>query len=139
MLNDSRSDLDAALTDLSVAVGDVQRFVAGSRDQTAEQIQRLANVTQNLVDHRLDLENVLHVAPNAFANAYNIYNPDTGSTIGRFVLNNFSNPVQFVCAAIGAIENVTAPETGEAVRAVPRARRCDCSTSTTCRSRSTRT
>ncbi len=34
VVNDSRSDLDAALTDLSVALGEVQRFVAGSRNQT---------------------------------------------------------------------------------------------------------
>ena len=78
VLDDSRSDLDAALKDLSVAVGEVQRFIAGSRDKPAEPIQRLANVTQNLADHKTDLENVLHVAPNAFANAYNFYNPDTG-------------------------------------------------------------
>lgn len=114
VLNDNRSDLDAALTDLSSAVGEVRRFVAGSRDQTAESIQRLANVTQTLVDHKLDLENVLHVAPNAFANYYNFYNSDTGDNVGTFVLNNFSNPTQFVCSAIGAIENATAPDTAKA-------------------------
>ena len=113
VIDDSRSDLDAALSDLSVAVGDVQRFVAGVRDPTAEQVQRLADVTQNLVDHKLALENVLHVAPNAFANFYNIYNPNTGSDIGSFTLANFQNPVQFICGAIGAIENVTAPETSK--------------------------
>ncbi|HEX2288706.1 MAG TPA: MCE family protein, partial [Pseudonocardiaceae bacterium] len=32
VVNDSRSDLDAALSNLSVAMGEVQRFVAGSRD-----------------------------------------------------------------------------------------------------------
>ncbi len=32
VVNDSRSDLDAALSDLSVALGEVQRFVAGSRN-----------------------------------------------------------------------------------------------------------
>ena len=52
VLDGSRSDLDAALTDLSVGVGEVQRFVAGTRNQTAEQVQGLANVTQNLVDHQ---------------------------------------------------------------------------------------
>jgi phospholipid/cholesterol/gamma-HCH transport system substrate-binding protein len=113
VLNDNKSDLDAALTDLSVAVGDVQRFTSNSRDQVSEQIQRLADVTQNLVDHRTDLENILHVAPNSFANFYNAYNPDTGDTIGSIVFNNFSSPVQFICAQIGAIENVTAPETGK--------------------------
>ncbi len=113
VLNDNRSDLDAALTDLSVAVGEVQRFIAGSRDQTSESIQRLANVTQTVADHRTDLENVLHVGANAFANYYNFYNADTGDDVGAFVLNNFSSPVQFVCSAIGAIENVTAPETAK--------------------------
>ena len=52
VVNDSRSDLDAALSDLSVAVGEVQRFVAGSRNQTSEQIRSLASVTQNLVDNQ---------------------------------------------------------------------------------------
>jgi phospholipid/cholesterol/gamma-HCH transport system substrate-binding protein len=113
VLNDSRSNLDAALKDLSVAVGDVQRFVAHNRDQASEQIQRLANVTQNLVDHSMDLQNILHVAPNAFSNGYNIYNPDTGAVSGAFVLNNFANPVQFICSAIGGIANVTAAETGK--------------------------
>lgn len=113
VLDGSRSDLDAALKDLSVAVGEVRRFVAGTRDQTAEQLQRLNNVTQNLVDHKIDLENVLHVAPTAFSNGYNIYNPDTGSAVGAFVVNNFSNPVAFVCSAIGGIENTTAPETAK--------------------------
>ena len=69
VVDDSRSDLDAALTNLSDVVGETQRFIAGTRDKTAEQIQRLANVTQNLVDHRMDLENVLHIAPHSIANA----------------------------------------------------------------------
>jgi phospholipid/cholesterol/gamma-HCH transport system substrate-binding protein len=113
VVDDSESNLDAALKDLSVAVVDVQRFVAGSRNQTAEQIQRLGNVTQNLVDHQKDLEQVLHVSPNAFANFYNIYNPDTGAVVGAFTFANFQNPVMFICGMIGAIENTTAPETSK--------------------------
>jgi phospholipid/cholesterol/gamma-HCH transport system substrate-binding protein len=113
VLDGSKSDLDAALTNLSVAVGDVQRFVAGTRDKTSEQVQRLANVTQNLVDHKMALENVLHAAPNAFSNGYNIYNPDTGSFLGSFSVNNLSNPTQFICSALGAIQNATASETGK--------------------------
>jgi phospholipid/cholesterol/gamma-HCH transport system substrate-binding protein len=112
VVND-QSDLGSALTDLSSAVGDVRRFVAGSRDQTAEQLQRLTNVTQNLVDHRLDLENLLHAAPNALANAYDIYDPDSGSQIGRFALNNFSNPMALICSAISAVASVTSPESAK--------------------------
>jgi phospholipid/cholesterol/gamma-HCH transport system substrate-binding protein len=113
VLDEGRSDLDAALKDLSFAVGEVQRFIAGSRDRTAEAIQRLADVTQNLVDHKHDLEQVLHISPTAFANAYNVYNPDTGSALGAFALTNFSNPVQLVCSAVGAVANVTAAETAK--------------------------
>jgi phospholipid/cholesterol/gamma-HCH transport system substrate-binding protein len=113
VVNDSRSDLDAALSDLSVAVGEVQRFIAGTRDKTAEQLARLTNVTQNLVDHRMDVENILHGAPTAFSNGYSIYHPNVPGAIGSFIINNFSSPVQAVCGAMGSVENVTAVETGK--------------------------
>ncbi|OBF54349.1 MCE family protein [Mycolicibacterium monacense] len=113
VLDDSRSDLDAALSELSVALGEVQRFVAGTRDLTAEQIQRLANVTQVLVDNRTALENVLHITPNAIANFQNIYYPNGGAVTGAFSLVNFANPVHFVCGLIGGVANTTAPETAK--------------------------
>jgi virulence factor Mce-like protein len=113
VVNDNRSDLDAALSDLSVALGEIQRFVAGSRNQTSEQIRSLASVTQTLVDHKTALENVLHVSPNAIANYENIYYPAAGAVTGAFSLANFANPVYFFCGLIGAIENTTAPETAK--------------------------
>ena len=113
VLDDSRSDLDAAMSELAVAVGEVQRFVANTRDKTTEQVQRLANATQVLADHRTDVEGILHVAPTAFANAYNILNPNLPGGLGTFVFANFSNPVAFICSAIGGVENATATETGK--------------------------
>ncbi|MCB0950439.1 MAG: MCE family protein [Mycobacterium sp.] len=113
VVNDSRSDLDAALSNLSVAIVEVQRFVAGSRDQASEQVQRLANVTQTLVDNRLALENVLHIMPNAIGNYQNVYYPNGGAVTGAFSLSNFSNPVFFFCGMIGGIVNATAPETAK--------------------------
>jgi hypothetical protein len=113
VLDDSRSELDAALTNLSSATSEVQRFIAGTRDQTSEQIARLADVTQVLVDNKLPLENVLHITPNALANAYQDYNVDTGAIRGSFALNNFANAVHAICSNMGAIENVTAVESGK--------------------------
>jgi phospholipid/cholesterol/gamma-HCH transport system substrate-binding protein len=113
VVDDSRSSLDAALKDSADVVGEVQRFLSQTRDGTAEQIQRLANVTQILVDQRRDVEQILHVAPHALANGYNTYNPDTGDPIGSLVFQNFANPVQLICSSIGAIENTTAPETAK--------------------------
>jgi virulence factor Mce-like protein len=111
VLDDNRSDIDAALSDLSVAVGEVQRFIGGTRDQTAEQIRSLASVTQTLVDNKMDLQNILHLAPTSFANFYDIYNPDSGSQVGAPVLNPLiQDPVWFYCGMIGAVENITAAE-----------------------------
>ena len=113
VLDDNKSDLDAALTDLSSAVGDVQRFIAGSRDATSEQIARLADLTQILVDNKMALKNVLHVAPNALANGYNDYDPDTGNVRGGVGVQNLTNPVNALCMQLGALENATAVESGK--------------------------
>ncbi|TPG33091.1 MCE family protein [Mycolicibacterium hodleri] len=113
VLDGSKSDLDAALTDLSVAVDEVKRFVAGTRNQTAAQLEGLTKVTQVLVDRKEDFEQILHVTPNAFANAYNIYDPDTGAVRGAFAIPNLANPVQFICGSIGALQNATGAETAK--------------------------
>src|SRR5262249_452672 len=104
VLNESRSDLDAALSNLSSAVGEGKRFISQTPDNTSEQVARLADVTQTLVDHHMDVENILHVAPNAFANFYNIYNPESGANYGNFVFNSFTNPTFSVCTALGTLE-----------------------------------
>jgi virulence factor Mce-like protein len=113
VLDNSRSELDAALTNLATVVGEIQNFISGTRDKTSEQLQRLANVTQTLVEHRKDVEEVLHVAPHAVANTVNMFDPQMGSGAGSFVLTNFSNPIQFICSSIGVVANVTASETAK--------------------------
>ncbi|WP_068279117.1 MCE family protein [Aldersonia kunmingensis] len=110
VLDGSRSDLDAALNSLSVAVVDVQRFVAENGNRTTEQVQRLADVTQNLAEHKDDLEELLHVFPTALANFYNMYNPESGGPAGVLTMNPFANPINFICAGIASVENLTAAE-----------------------------
>lgn len=113
VLDGSKSDLDAALTNLSIATEEVKRFVSGTRNQTAEQLEGLAQVTQTLVDVKMDLEQVLHVTPTAFANGYNIYDPDIGAVRGGFSIPNLASPMQFVCGMIAATQNTTASETAK--------------------------
>ena len=122
VVDDSRSELDAALTDLSTAVGEVQRFIAETRNQTSEQIARLADVTQILVDKHMALENILHTSPNALGNFFNDYNADTGTIVGGFGVMDFANPTVSGmilplpvpgCSQIASVENVTAVETGK--------------------------
>ncbi|WIM86025.1 MCE family protein [Candidatus Mycobacterium wuenschmannii] len=122
VVDDNKSDLDAALTDLSSAVGEVQRFIAGTRDEASEQIDRLGKAIQPLVDQHMALENILHGAPTALSNFFNDYNADTGTIVGGFGIMDFANPTQSGlllpvpipgCAQVQAIENVTATESGK--------------------------
>jgi phospholipid/cholesterol/gamma-HCH transport system substrate-binding protein len=122
VVNDSKSDLDAAVTDLSSAVGEVQRFIAETRDPLSEQLARLSDAIQPLVDQHMALENILHGAPNALSNFFNDYNADTGTIVGGFGIMDFANPVASGlmvplpvpgCGVTEAIENVTATESGK--------------------------
>lgn len=113
VLDGSKSDLDAALTNVAEVVGEVQRFVRDTRDPAAEQVRGLAAVTQNVVEHQKALEQILHVAPTAIANTLNMFDPRDGGATGIFTFSNLSSPIQFLCGAIGALENATAPETAK--------------------------
>ena len=113
VLDGSKADLDAALTNVSEVVGGVQRFIANSRNQTSEQVQRLANVTQVLVDHQRDLEQLLHVGPTGIANTLNFFDLRDRAIVGTFAFANMANPVQLICSSIGAVENATAAESSK--------------------------
>jgi phospholipid/cholesterol/gamma-HCH transport system substrate-binding protein len=122
VVNDSKSDLDAALTNLSSAVGEVQRFIAETRDQTSEQIARLGDALQPIVDQHMALENVLHGAPNALANFFNDYDADAGTLAGGFGVINEANPTWAGmlfplpvpgCTQLQTVESITAVESGK--------------------------
>ena len=122
VVNDSRSDLDAALSDLSVAIGEVQRFVAGSRNQTSEQIRGLASVTQNLVDNRMALENVLHISPNAIANFENIYYPPARCRDRSVLARQLREPGVLRLRPDRRHREHHRARDGETLRAIPRSR-----------------
>ena len=46
------------------------------------------------------LKQTLHIAPTTVANFYNIFEPANGSLTGALAVNNFANPVSFLCGAI---------------------------------------
>jgi hypothetical protein len=56
----------------------------------------------------MDLEQILHVAPTALVNTYDMFDPRTGTAAGQFVLNNFTDTNMLLCGMIAALANVTA-------------------------------
>lgn len=104
LLADTSDELGTALQDLDVAIGDVNRFVTENRASLTEQVGRLADATAVLVEKRPQLEQVLHVAPNALANFKDIYTPKQGSVNGVLAASNARNPINMVCGLIAGLE-----------------------------------
>lgn len=105
VLAGASAELGTGLDELDVALADVKRFLDDSGTELTEGVQRLSEVTQQLVDKRPQLEQVLHSGPTAMVNFYQIYNPAQGTLSGAISLNNSRNPLSFLCGSIRALEH----------------------------------
>lgn len=113
VLADSRTQLAPALGELNTAIADVQRFVAQNRTGLTEQVRTLADVSQVLVDKRDGLEKVLHLAPTALSNYYNVYRPAQGAMVGVPAFQNMGNPIDLICGGIAGLANETSEKGAE--------------------------
>ncbi|GGL15318.1 MCE family protein [Nocardia jinanensis] len=113
VLTNSDNELSAALTDVDAVAADLQRFVAANRDRLKHTVDGLTTVTTSLNESRPVLEQLLHVAPTAFGNFYNIYQPAQGALTGVLAVSQMQNPVQFICGAIQAASQLGAAESAK--------------------------
>lgn len=113
VLGDQTDDIDAAMRDLDLAVMDINRFLDNHGDRVTNAVDKLGQATEVLRDRRADLEGVLHVAPTAMANFYNIYRPYQGVLNGVLSMNQMANPTNFLCGAIAGLANNTAESDAE--------------------------
>ena len=113
LLADNPDEIGSAVKDLATAVGQVQSFVAENRETLGTTSDKLAGVTQALNDSLDDVKQFLHVAPTTFQNYINIYQPAQGAVSSVPVINNFSNPISFICGAIQAASRRGAEESAK--------------------------
>ena len=113
LLADDPDEVATAVRDLNAAVGDVQSFVADNRDALGTTSEKLAGVTQALNDSLEDVKQFLHLAPNTFQNYVNIWQPAQGSVSSVPQINNFANPIQFLCGAVQAASRLGAEESAK--------------------------
>jgi len=102
-----------AVKDLTTAVGDVNTFVAQNREPIGTTTDRLASITTAVNDSLEDLKQSLHIAPSAFANVLNIYQPAQGAVVGALAVGNFANPISFLCGAIQAASRLGAEQSAK--------------------------
>lgn len=94
-------------------VGEVRSFVADNSDGLATTSEKLASVSTALDESLDDVKQLLHVLPNTAANAVNIYQPAQGTLSGIAALNNFSDPITFLCGAIQAASRLGAEQSSK--------------------------
>ncbi|MEU0497048.1 virulence factor Mce family protein [Mycobacterium sp. NPDC006124] len=112
-LNDNLAKFTGAFTntdrEVSAAVKDLDQLLKTTRGFLDENSAVLTKDVNNLADAtnailqpepRNGLETALHIYPNLAANLMNIASPVTGALNNLPVINNFANPMQFLCSAI---------------------------------------
>lgn len=113
VLGDQTGEIDTALKDLDLAVTDINRFLDNNGTRVTTAVDKLGQATKVVRDRRKDLENLLHVAPTATSNFYNIYKPYQGTLNGVLAMNQMANPTNFICGAIAGLANNTAQSDAE--------------------------
>jgi phospholipid/cholesterol/gamma-HCH transport system substrate-binding protein len=113
LLANDPDEVARAVDDLNTAAGDVTGFVADNREALGTTSDRLASVSKALVDSLGDIKQTLHVLPNALQNFINIYEPAHGSITGILGLNNFANPITFLCGAIQAAARLNSQQSAK--------------------------
>ncbi|TCP45390.1 virulence factor Mce-like protein [Tamaricihabitans halophyticus] len=102
-LAEDSGKLGAALRSLGVAMSDVQGFLADNKDLIKSNIDKLAPVTEVLVEQRAAIAEILEVAPVGATNFLNTYDAASGSFSVRGALNDLAYPpVLMVCRLIKA-------------------------------------
>jgi phospholipid/cholesterol/gamma-HCH transport system substrate-binding protein len=113
LLADDPHAVGQVVDDLDAASVKVRDFVAENRDALGTTSDKLAGVSQAVVDSLDDVKQALHVAPTAFQNFLNIYEPAHAAFTGAIALNNFANPISFLCGAIQAASRLNAEQSAK--------------------------
>jgi phospholipid/cholesterol/gamma-HCH transport system substrate-binding protein len=113
VLADNPHEIADAVRDLNSVVGDVQSFVADNRESLGTTSDKLAGVTKALTDSLDDVKQFLHVAPSAFQNYINIYQPAQGAASAILAVNNFADPITFLCGAVQAASRLGAQQSAK--------------------------
>ena len=104
-----------ALQDLNELLDATRGFIDENGEVLTTDIQNLADVTTAILQPqaREGLETALHAYPNVAANLMNISSPNAGGIVAMPVINNFANPMQFLCSAIQAGSRLGYQESAE--------------------------
>jgi phospholipid/cholesterol/gamma-HCH transport system substrate-binding protein len=113
LLANDPGEVADAVKNLNDVVGEVRDFVAENRETLGTTSDKLTSVSQTLTESLDDIQQVLHTAPTTAANVVNIYQPAQGTLSGAAAINNFSDPITFLCGAVQAASRLGAEQSAK--------------------------
>jgi phospholipid/cholesterol/gamma-HCH transport system substrate-binding protein len=113
LLANDPNEIANAVRDVNSVVGELTDFVAATKETIGTTSDKLAGVTTALNQSLDDVKQTLHIAPTAFQNFVNIYQPAQGALTGALAVNQFANPIEFICGAIQAASRMGAEQSAK--------------------------
>ncbi|WP_099194438.1 virulence factor Mce family protein [Mycobacterium innocens] len=113
LLANDPNEVTNAVRDLNDVAGDVASFVAENREALGTTSDKLASISNAVVESLDDIKQTLHIGTPAFQNFANIYQPANIALTGAIAVSNFANPVQFLCSAVQAASRLGAEQSAK--------------------------
>jgi phospholipid/cholesterol/gamma-HCH transport system substrate-binding protein len=112
-LNDDRQSLALALDTLGQAFGSMNAFLKTNGSEVSKNVRELAELSSTLAEQTKGIEQILHVAPNALGNFYNIIDPRYGAFTGVLGLGNLqAGAPGLACGLIAGLLGISPTTTG---------------------------
>ncbi|MGW9308642.1 MCE family protein [Saccharomonospora azurea] len=100
-LADERENLSATVAELGTTLEIVDEFLTDNHDRVKSNVDKLADVTEVLVEQRAALAETLDIAPLALGNLANTYNAASGTLDARPNMNELTEPpIAMVCGLL---------------------------------------
>jgi phospholipid/cholesterol/gamma-HCH transport system substrate-binding protein len=113
LLANQPNEVGQAISDLNGVVADTSSFIADNREALGVTTDKLASISTAVRDSIPDIKQALHLAPNVFQNYINIHQPSQATLTGALVMNNFADPIGFICGAIQAASRLGAEQSAK--------------------------
>lgn len=113
LLTDAPGAVGTAINDLHQVVDDATRFIADNREAAGTATDKLASITGAVQESLGDVEQALHLFPTTLQNFVNIYQPAQQGITGALTLQNFANPISFLCGGIQAAARLNSEQSAK--------------------------
>jgi phospholipid/cholesterol/gamma-HCH transport system substrate-binding protein len=107
---DNPNKVGQTVESLNGVLSDLKSFAAENREAIGTTSDKLTSISTAVVQSLDDLKQTLHVGPTVLQDFNNIFEPANGSLTGALAINNFANPIAFLCGAVQAASRLGAEQ-----------------------------